>query len=150
MFTPELVEWLEYFKANSEHKDDFDIVFVSSDKDEASFKAYYKVRVSLPVCHLRVLTQRRPDDDGLIRAALCRALPQGRHFGQIRRPLHPHAGWVGRRSAGQARRRRPVIHRHTRARGQVIVDAQGNVLNADGRSVVAADPKGRRFPWRKE
>ena len=34
--------------------------------------------------------------------------------------------------------------------GQIIVDAQGNVLNADGRSVVAADPKGRRFPWRKE
>ena len=38
-FTPQLAEF--YKTVKSSHKDDFDIVFVSSDKDEAGFKDYF-------------------------------------------------------------------------------------------------------------
>lgn len=41
MFTPELVKWFGNFKANAANKDDFEIVFVSSDRDDDSFSHYY-------------------------------------------------------------------------------------------------------------
>jgi nucleoredoxin len=40
MFTPKLNEWYKNFKANHAEKDRFELVFVSSDRDEASFKEY--------------------------------------------------------------------------------------------------------------
>jgi nucleoredoxin len=40
-FTPKLVEWYKNFKANHPRADDFEIVFASSDRDEAAFKDYF-------------------------------------------------------------------------------------------------------------
>ncbi len=40
-FTPKLVEWLGNFKQHSAHAADFDVVFVSSDRDEHAFDEYY-------------------------------------------------------------------------------------------------------------
>lgn len=40
-FTPQLAKWYKDFKENSEHKDKFEIVFVSSDRDETSFAEYF-------------------------------------------------------------------------------------------------------------
>jgi nucleoredoxin len=40
-FTPKLCEWYANFKKTHEKKDDFELVFVSSDRDEQSFKEYH-------------------------------------------------------------------------------------------------------------
>lgn len=40
-FTPALAEWYTNFKATSPHADDFEIVFVSSDRDQAAFDEYF-------------------------------------------------------------------------------------------------------------
>ena len=40
-FTPSLVKWFENFKATNEHKNELELVFVSSDQDEAAFKDYH-------------------------------------------------------------------------------------------------------------
>ena len=40
-FTPQLVQWYKNFKAGP-NGEKFDLVFVSSDKDEGSFKEYFK------------------------------------------------------------------------------------------------------------
>lgn len=40
-FTPVLAEWYNNFKASHANKDDFELVFVSSDRDPKSFDEYY-------------------------------------------------------------------------------------------------------------
>eukprot|EP00911_Craspedida_sp_UC1_P001012 UC1_evm2s758 len=40
-FTPQLVEWYKEFKTNHDRKDDFEIIFVSSDRDEEAFNEYF-------------------------------------------------------------------------------------------------------------
>jgi nucleoredoxin len=42
MFTPMLGEWYNNFKATSPHKDEFEVVFCSSDHDKQSFEEYHK------------------------------------------------------------------------------------------------------------
>jgi len=41
-FTPVLAKWYKNFKANHAKKDDFEIVFCSSDRDEGAFSEYFK------------------------------------------------------------------------------------------------------------
>lgn len=40
-FSPVLAKWVADFKANNPHKDELEVMFVSSDRDEASFKEYH-------------------------------------------------------------------------------------------------------------
>jgi nucleoredoxin len=40
MFTPQLSKWYSNFKANSPNADNFELVFVSSDRDEESYELY--------------------------------------------------------------------------------------------------------------
>ena len=40
-FTPKLVEWFANFKARHAKKDQLELVFVSSDRDQASFDEYH-------------------------------------------------------------------------------------------------------------
>ena len=40
-FTPQLAEWYKQFKEHSPNGAKFEIIFVSSDRDETSFKEYF-------------------------------------------------------------------------------------------------------------
>jgi nucleoredoxin len=40
-FTPDLMDYYNTFKANHDQKDNFEIVLVSSDRDEAAYAAYH-------------------------------------------------------------------------------------------------------------
>jgi len=41
-FTPQLAVWYKKFKKDSPNKDNLEIVFVSSDRDESSFNEYFQ------------------------------------------------------------------------------------------------------------
>jgi len=97
-FTPQLAEW---YKAVIPTRPDFEIVFVSSDRDEASFKEYF---AEMPWIALPYVERKRKEQ------------------------LSNRLGVEGIPSF-------------------VIVDKDGTVINANGRSIPSADPKGTEFPW---
>jgi len=97
-FTPQLAEW---YTANLKAKG-LEIVFVSSDRDEKSFKEY---------------------------------------FGEMPWLALPFAD----------RDRKDALSKKFKVQGipsVAIVDADGKILNTDGRAALSQDPKGDDFPWK--
>jgi nucleoredoxin len=97
-FTPKLVKTYNKVKAT---RSDFEVVFVSSDRDQGAFDGYYAEMPWLAIPH----GDRRKGD--LSKLFDVEGIPTF-----------------------------------------VIIDADGKVINSDGRSAVSADPEGLEFPWK--
>jgi len=98
-FTPKLSEWYTNLKKTNS---DFELVFVSSDRDEAAFKEY---------------------------------------FGEMPFLALPYANRDGKNALSKKFKVNGIP-------SLVVVGSDGETITNDGRSGVAEDPKGERFPWK--